>query len=124
MKRPGIEPPNVHIGVVDAVGETHRLLDHVEVDDDLGGVRAGDRGGDVGCLGEHGDFLPDDLVARRAHGHGGVVAARRRVGDAAAAGEREGEQQCHERDEKREEGLRDSDPDGTMLCSDMDRTCD
>jgi hypothetical protein len=101
-------------GVVDAVGEPHRLLDHIEVDDDFGGMGARDRGGDVGRLGELRDFLSDDLIVRDAHRYGGVIAGRRRVGDAVAAGERDGEEECRERDEQREQGLGDRESGGTM----------
>src|SRR4029079_15587063 len=63
-----------------AVGETHRLLDDVDVDDDLRGVRARDRWRHVWRLGEHGDFLTDDLVARRTNGNDGATTGNGGVG--------------------------------------------
>ena len=78
-------------GVLHAVGETHRLLDDVEVDDDLRGVRARDRRRHVRGLRDFGDFLADDLLARRANRHDAARAGGGGVGvDGVAAGEADG----------------------------------
>ena len=49
-------------GVVDAVGEAHRLLDGLELDDHLRRMLAGDRCGHVGCGGEDRALLADQLI--------------------------------------------------------------